>query len=432
MTGARSGAAEASGEPTAAQLVALREATLSSTYVSMGSRRTTSVHEFYRYPARFSPAFARAAIEAFSGPGDFVIDPFVGGGTTVVEARLAGRLVLGSDLNPLAAFVTRTKATVHYDGSLDRLRTWGDALPDWLNIHGTATVEDHWINDGYFRGLDRADTWRLRKLIAQALEGLRSVPSGATRDLARLAVLRTSQWALDMRTELPTVEEFRTQLPRDVAAMADTADVFSTQVKQIETASRTARMRSSVLNVGLPGLAGRWILSQYPKPALVLTSPPYPGVYVLYHRWKLQGRKEIPAPYWIVDCPDGNGHAFYTMHSRAQRTLDRYFGQLQAAFADIATMIGPTTYVVQMVGFNDVETHLPAYLAAMENAGLEEIQFQDLANSDDGRLWRSVPSRRWWVVSNTRKLTAPQTAQEAVLVHRLRQRGRMRRTHNQI
>ncbi len=429
MTGAPTEDAEATSEPTTAQLLALREATLNSTYVSMGSRRTTSVHEFYRYPARFSPAFARAAIKAFSGPGDFVVDPFVGGGTTVIEARLAGRLVLGSDLNPLAAFVTRTKATVHYGSSLERLRTWGDALPERLNIHGTVTIEDHWTNDGYFRGLDGPDTWRLRKLIAQALDSLRFLPSGATRDLARLAVLRTSQWALDMRGELPTVEAFRTQLSRDVAAMADTTDVFSTQVKQVDTELRAARMRSSVLNVGLPGLAGRWILSQYPKPALVLTSPPYPGVYVLYHRWKLQGRKEIPAPYWIVGCPDGNGQAFYTMHSRAQQTLDRYFRQLQTAFTDVAAIIGPDTYVVQMVGFNDVETQLPAYLSAMADVGLEEIRFEDLATSDDGRLWRTVPSRRWWVVSNARKLAAPHTAHEVVLVHRLRQR-RARRTHN--
>jgi hypothetical protein len=38
-------------------------------------------HNFYRYPARFSPQFARAAVEAFSAPGDTVLDPFVGGGT---------------------------------------------------------------------------------------------------------------------------------------------------------------------------------------------------------------------------------------------------------------------------------------------------------------------------------------------------------------
>lgn len=48
-------------------------------------------HRFYRYPARFSPQFARACIQSFSKPGDTVLDPFMGGGTTIVEAMTLGR-----------------------------------------------------------------------------------------------------------------------------------------------------------------------------------------------------------------------------------------------------------------------------------------------------------------------------------------------------
>jgi hypothetical protein len=36
-------------------------------------------HGFYRYPARFSPEFAKAAIQLFSKPGQFVLDPYMGG-----------------------------------------------------------------------------------------------------------------------------------------------------------------------------------------------------------------------------------------------------------------------------------------------------------------------------------------------------------------
>lgn len=36
-------------------------------------------HNFYRYPARFSPWFARGAINAFSKQGDLVLDPYMGG-----------------------------------------------------------------------------------------------------------------------------------------------------------------------------------------------------------------------------------------------------------------------------------------------------------------------------------------------------------------
>src|ERR1700722_10958066 len=36
-------------------------------------------HDFYKYPARFSPAFARTLIEVFTEPGDVCLDPHVGG-----------------------------------------------------------------------------------------------------------------------------------------------------------------------------------------------------------------------------------------------------------------------------------------------------------------------------------------------------------------
>ena len=61
-------------------------------------------HCFYRYPARFSPRFAGAAIDAFSRPDQLVLDPYMGGGTTIVEAVARGRRVIGNDLNSLAVF----------------------------------------------------------------------------------------------------------------------------------------------------------------------------------------------------------------------------------------------------------------------------------------------------------------------------------------
>lgn len=68
-------------------------------------------HRFYRYPARFSPIFARACIEAFSEPGDLVLDPYMGGGTTVVEAMVLGRQAVGSDINSLSVFVAQAKSS---------------------------------------------------------------------------------------------------------------------------------------------------------------------------------------------------------------------------------------------------------------------------------------------------------------------------------
>src|SRR5438132_8888731 len=68
-------------------------------------------HNFYRYPARFSPRFAAAAIECFSKPDDIVADPYMGGGTSIVEGVAAGRHVVGNDLNSLATLITKVKIT---------------------------------------------------------------------------------------------------------------------------------------------------------------------------------------------------------------------------------------------------------------------------------------------------------------------------------
>ena len=62
-------------------------------------------HDFYNYPARFSPKFVRKAIQTFTKPDDLVIDPFMGGGTTLVEAKLLNRNSIGFDISSLATFI---------------------------------------------------------------------------------------------------------------------------------------------------------------------------------------------------------------------------------------------------------------------------------------------------------------------------------------
>jgi modification methylase len=44
------------------------------------------------HPAKMLPAIAAAAIEAYTGPGDLVVDPMCGIGTTLVEAVHLGRV----------------------------------------------------------------------------------------------------------------------------------------------------------------------------------------------------------------------------------------------------------------------------------------------------------------------------------------------------
>lgn len=69
------------------------------------------VHGFHTYPARMHPVTAARLVRSLSAEGATVLDPFCGSGTVLVEARIAGRRALGTDLNPLAVKLAALKTT---------------------------------------------------------------------------------------------------------------------------------------------------------------------------------------------------------------------------------------------------------------------------------------------------------------------------------
>jgi len=53
-----------------------------------------------KYRGNFAPQIARNIIEMYSEKGDSILDPMVGAGTTLIEAKLLARNALGMDINP--------------------------------------------------------------------------------------------------------------------------------------------------------------------------------------------------------------------------------------------------------------------------------------------------------------------------------------------
>ena len=165
-------------------------------------------HRFYRYPARFSPMFAATAIEEFSTPGDLVLDPFVGGGTTLVEAMAHGRLGVGCDLNSLANFVARAKTTFLSEEQRTVMREWADYAVPQFTYRSRIDTEDV-VCPERTRNLNGRSTRHLKKVIALALANLPVSAGPETERFARCAILRTAQWALDGRRKRPSASEFR-------------------------------------------------------------------------------------------------------------------------------------------------------------------------------------------------------------------------------
>jgi DNA methylase len=372
-----------------------------------------ATHQFYRYPARFSPQFARAFIEEFTKPGELVVDPFVGGGTTLVEAMLLGRNAIGSDINSLAAFISQVKTTPLSDGELDRLESWIGSLSLEAPTDQTNLTDNKWAAAGYFKNIDDQETLGYQKIVQAAIDQTHLLPNEKCSDFARCAILRTAQLALDGKKTIPPTSEFQRNLNKNFSLMI--SDMRSVEFGQ-NAHSKGTTIR--VINGSAANIHEHEVFQAAGSPKLILTSPPYPGVHVLYHRWQVRGRRETAAPYWIANKLDGDGERYYTLGNRHEMELRGYFENLAHAFNSISKLADQETIIIQMVAFSEPDWQLEKYLDVMKGCGLREVNLQSSegmgTNSPALRLWRDVPNRKWHAGLQQKRAGS----REVVLCHR--------------
>lgn len=370
-------------------------------------------HSFYKYPARFSPQFAREAINAFSSPGDTVLDPFCGGGTSIVEAISLGRRTAGFDISSLAAFIARAKTTPISVHDKEQIVDWMQRIEIMELSEQVIPVYSGETDAHYQRNLP--DT--ARAAFAAIIDAAGSLPKEKQRRLIRLVLLSVGQWALDCKTEIPTWTKLRDEFCSRLKMML--GDYFD-YLGRVATANqlprcRLGQMRRIINRSSEESGEDARIPKAWLPAKLVVTSPPYPGVHVVYHRWQINGRKETPAPFWLANARDGAGEAYYGLGRRDEPELLRYFDRLAGVFASVRQMLDEKSTVVQLVAFSKPEWQLPAFLDKMQAAGYREL----LPECDDSylferRIWRQVPGRKWY--ANQKGKTT--SSKEVLLLHR--------------
>ena len=101
-------------------------------FADLGMKETQdSTHFFHHWTAKFIPQIPRRAMEMYARPGDVVLDPFMGCGTTLVEAARLGYDSWGTDINPLAVKIARAKTARIQHARLREFVLWlEDAATD--------------------------------------------------------------------------------------------------------------------------------------------------------------------------------------------------------------------------------------------------------------------------------------------------------------
>lgn len=244
-------------------------------------------HGFHIYPAKFPPQLPKVILREYSKSGETVLDPFVGSGTTLVEAVLAGINSIGVDINPLACLISKVKASPIEPEKLHLLDTIGNnisteffeyqmgkekkiIIPEIPNIN-------HWFQQNVIQELSLIKK-HISTLSEQDIKDLASVALSSI-------IVRVSNQESDTRfaainkniKDGDTIKFFLEKIAEYRKAMV----MFWNCVPDKKT-------KTKILNIDARNLT-KFINEQVD---IIITSPPYANTYdyYLYHKFRM---------YWL-------------------------------------------------------------------------------------------------------------------------------------
>jgi hypothetical protein len=248
--------------------------TYTNEFWTAAQRQAHGLHEV-SYRACFKPQLPRFFIDRLTRPGDRVHDPFMGRGTTPLEAALAGRRAAGSDVNPLARVLAAPRleppAQDEVRARLDGLDLGGtcDAPDDLLvffhpdTLRELAALRRHLLGREAAGRLDRVDAW-IRMVAVNRLTGHSPGFFSVYTLPPNQAVSVDAQRKINAR---------RGQTPprRDVAALI--AKKSRSLLQEVDEATRAALAKADPRLFTAP--ADRLASLGDGEVALVVTSPPF-------------------------------------------------------------------------------------------------------------------------------------------------------------
>jgi site-specific DNA-methyltransferase (cytosine-N4-specific) len=300
-------------------------------------------------------------------PGETVLDPFCGSGTTLVEALRLRRNAVGVDISPLAVLISRVKCTPLGDEDRQAIRgyiAWaktlvssfynqkrlGDGGPGQLLLD----IRDHWLKFGIERpavipdltAMSQLAEWFPREPIYELSlirDVLEQCPLQAAKDFGMVAISSIIQSVSFQRSETRPTKVYR-------------------QVRPLETLSRWTRKVEDMLDrlsdlQPVTGLCSVRVhqgdardldfLKRCPV-SLVLTSPPYPNTfdYRSHQRLRLMWlglENPMSSRYEI------GSHRAYSRKKDALGEVD-YEREMGAVLASLKEILRPGGVCVFIVG----------------------------------------------------------------------------------
>jgi DNA modification methylase len=256
------------------------------------SETTKFTHGIHPYPAKFIPQIPKLIIESFSNERHKVLDPFCGSGTTLLEAKLAGRDAVGFDINPIGVLMSRVKTYPLGESELALVEKFMKTIDKKISAKDYSHV---WIPD-----IPRIDHW-FNKEVQMAL-GL------IAEEIRKITILPVRRF-LSLCFSAIIVSVSNQESETRFAAKKNNVNAdkvfrqFNNKVTNVLSAlaevDKVKKAQNTVVDVYLEDTRNMTRYIREKSIDLVITSPPYLNSfdYYLYHKFRM---------YWLSFDKDPN------------------------------------------------------------------------------------------------------------------------------
>lgn len=304
-------------------------------------------HNLHPYPAKFIPQIPYHLIRILSKPGEKVFDPFGGSGTTALEAILAKRQAISSDINPVSQIVGKAKTLTLSREEEDALTSFCEDL-FLFNIHPNEIIDlynkHHDAIIGYIPQIPNLEKWfhpNVIRELAILKWKISNLSSENCKTLSLAVFSKIIVKASFQDSETRYVSKFR-EIECGYTLKLFSSELISV-VKKLKSAGPIKNFADAEFYVSD---------IRFEKPVqdnsidLIVTSPPYPNAtdYHLYHRFRI---------FWLGEDPVDLGKKEIGSHLRHQKEstgIDNYIEEMKLSLINMYSVLRPGRFAVLVVG----------------------------------------------------------------------------------
>lgn len=275
--------------------------------------RTKHVHRLHPYLGKFIPQLVEIFLRKYAPKR--VCDPFMGSGTTLVEANVLGILSIGCDISPFNCLISKVK-TDSYD--IELLSKELNDIVAKVHMEANKALFD---KGAEYQATDYLKSWFAEKALRQLLTYLHHIPEYTCQDVMKVVLSRAARSArlvphhqLDF-PDKPQIGPYQCRKHFRICQPTEDALIFLRRYS-FDTLRRIKEFAKIRTEANVKIMCGDSRDLHFPKHDMIFTSPPYVGLidYHEQHRYAYELLSLLPTPFANV--------GWYYEDSRANEPLE--------------------------------------------------------------------------------------------------------------